>query len=250
MSVAGVAALAALLTGVFTNEEQVEFAREGGKPAVTWGGMAITADGGGFANQGVDAFGRAVGPKRSFALEADGDGVALVSDACRRRMVADGAGYRSAGDNGRCTSGALLERVGPEGVRLRLDGQGVLDLRRARAFKCWAAVPKRAAKADPGSQAGAGGSADWWGKRDISLHDQGGRAELVTDEAAPQRFTLKMRNVVWPSGPNQPSLVLYVLTPAGGERAVAYSWADPGAKRVGINIRSMQASCSLAESRL
>jgi|FEC22Drversion2_1045045.scaffolds.fasta_scaffold00813_4 hypothetical protein len=109
-----------------------------------------------------------------------------------------------------------------------------LDLRRARPFRCWAAVPKAGTE-----------QAQWWFRRDIAIHDQGGRAELVTDEASPQRFTLKMRSVVWPSGPNQPSLVLYVLTPEGGERAVAYSWADPGALRLGLNIRSLQASCSL-----
>ena len=234
-----VAALAALLLGTFTNEEQVEFAREGKQPPVAWAGMVIAPEAGGFTNQGVDAFGRPVGPKRAFALEADSRDVALVSGDCRRRMVAEGDGYRTAGDNGRCTTGAVLEQVGPAGVRLRIDGRGVQELRRARAFRCWAAVPKRANRAN--------GAEDWWGRRDIALHDQGGRAELVTDESVPQRFTLKMRNVVWPNGPNQPSLVLYVLTPEGGERAVAYSWADPRSARVGINIRTMQASCSLVE---
>lgn len=108
------------------------------------------------------------------------------------------------------------------------------EMRRARPFRCWAAIPKVGT-----------GPVEWWFRRDIAIHDQGGRASLVTDEAQPQRFTLKMRYVVWPSGPNQPSLVLYVLTPQAGERAVAYSWADPGAIRVGINIRSVQASCTL-----
>ncbi len=233
-----VAALAALLVGTFSNEEQVEFASEAGKPAVAWSSMTITGEGGSFANQGVNAFGQPVGPKRRFALEAHGDAVALVSDGCRRRMVPEGNGFRSAGASGRCSSGAVLEQVSPSGVLLNIAGQGVQDLRRARPFTCWAAVPKRIAEA---------GTQDWWGKRNIALHDQGGRAELLTDDPEPQRYILKMRNVVWPSGPNQPSLVLYVLTPAGGERAVAYSWADASAKRVGINIRTMQASCTLSE---
>lgn len=140
-------------------------------------------------------------------------------------VTADGDGWR----------GLPVDAFGAAAGPARAVTVGDLGppLRRARSFRCWAAIPK--AGTDP---------VQWWGKRDIAIHDQGGRADLVTDESVPQRFTLKMRNVVWPSGPNQPSLVLYVLTPEGGEKAVAYSWADPEAKRVGINIRSMQASCT------
>lgn len=105
------------------------------------------------------------------------------------------------------------------------------DLRLARPFTCWAAIPKA-----------AGG---WWGARDLKLHDQGGMARLATDEPMPQRFDLRMRNVVWAKGPNRPSLVLYVHEP-GNPHAVAYAWADPGATRVGLNLRTVQASCTLA----
>jgi len=191
MAAAGLPASAqtADLAGIWTNEEQVSFATEAGKPAPPWTGFRVEPDGYGWKGLPVDPFGRVIGPVRGFSASE--------------------------------TAGAL-----------RLPG---LDMRKARAFRCWTAVPK--AGTDPVA---------WWFKRDLDLHDQGGRAELVTDEAVPQRFTVKMRNVIWPSGPNQPSLVLYVLTPEGGERAVAYSWADPGARRVGINIRSVQASCSLA----
>ncbi len=188
-------AVAASLVGVWTNEEQVSFAREARTQAPPWTGFVVDDQG---RATPVDAHGREAGPARKLRADEIGTG------------------------------------------RLILSADGVsLDMRRARRFACWAAVPKQARKAD--------GSEDWWGKRDIALHDQGGRADLVTDEPVPQRFTLKMRNVVWPAGPNQPSLVLYVLTPDGGERAVAYSWADPPAKRVGINIRTLQASCSLVD---
>lgn len=71
-------------------------------------------------------------------------------------------------------------------------------------------------------------------------------AWTVTD-ARPAAVGLKIRRPVWPSGPNQDSLVLYVHDRASdnAERAVSYSWADPGAERIGINLRWMQASCSL-----
>jgi hypothetical protein len=44
----------------------------------------------------------------------------------------------------------------------------------------------------------------------------------------------------------RPSLVLYVHG-ADADNAIAYGWADPAAKRVGINLRSMQGSCTLVE---
>ena len=193
------AAVAATLAGVWTNEEQVSFANEAGKPTPLWTGLSVARSGTGWQATPVDALGTSVGPVRALsAAEVQGASVRLVAN----------------GDP--------------------------LDMRQARPFRCWAAVPRKALKED--------GSQDWWGDRAILLHDQGGKAELVTDEAQPQRFTIKMRNVVWPSGPNQPSLVLYVFTPEGGDRAISYSWADPQAKRIGINLRTVQASCALAEA--
>ena len=67
---------------------------------------------------------------------------------------------------------------------------------------------------------------------------------MATDEPEPQRVGIKMRNVIWPSGSNRPSLVLYAYRPEE-DRAVSYAWADPSAERIGINLRWMQASCTL-----
>ena len=184
------AAALALQPGIYTNEEQVYFAGEGGKPKLQWLGLAVGADG---SARRVDAFGNAM-------------------------------------------SGALPSAATPtvEGYDTTL-GNETLHLQRARAWTCWASVPRRALKND---------KPDWWFKPGLALHDRGGRADVVTDETPPQHFTLRMRNVVWPSGPNQPSVVLYVHDD-DPDRAIAYSWADPEAKRVGINLRTVQASCSL-----
>lgn len=114
------------------------------------------------------------------------------------------------------------------------DGRST-ELRRARPATCWAATLKDARKAD--------GSEDWHFKRGLKLHDQGGRARVEAAGAKP--VVLRMRNVVWPSGPNRPSLVLYIHSPDDPERSVAYSWADPGAVRIGVNLRWMQASCTI-----
>jgi len=55
-----------------------------------------------------------------------------------------------------------------------------------------------------------------------------------------------MRNVIWPPPTtNKPSIVLYIHKPDEPDRAESYSWADPGATRIGINLRWVQASCGI-----
>lgn len=102
--------------------------------------------------------------------------------------------------------------------------------RKARAFSCWVAVKRQDAEG-------------WYFERGLKLHDQGGRFWLTTDEDKPQNIGLKMRNVVWPYGTNQPSLVLYAYR-EDPDKSVSYAWSEPTSKRVGLNLRWMQASCS------
>lgn len=107
-------------------------------------------------------------------------------------------------------------------------------LQRARPATCWVAILRDKPKPD--------GSEDWYFKAGLKLHDVGGRARAGGDGV--RALTLRMRNVVFPSGPNRPSLVLYVHE-SDPDRATAYSWADRGASRVGLNLRWMQASCTI-----
>jgi hypothetical protein len=114
-------------------------------------------------------------------------------------------------------------------------GGSTVRLNRARPFTCWVSVRRHADRAN--------GEADWSFDRNLSLHDQGGRL-LVQPEGGPP-VVVRMRNVVWPPpSTNRPSLVLYVHRPESPDRAESYSWADPDARMVGINLRWMQASCS------
>jgi hypothetical protein len=114
-----------------------------------------------------------------------------------------------------------------------------VKVRKLRPFSCWVSTLKPGS--DPEDQA------NWSFAANQPIHDQGGRLWLEPGEKANVKVGLKMRNVVWPYGRNQPSLVLYVYDEANPEKAVSYSWADPDATRVGINLRWMQASCSLAK---
>ncbi len=111
--------------------------------------------------------------------------------------------------------------------------------RKLRDFSCWVSTLK------PGSD--GEDPANWTFAAGLPIHDQGGRLWLEPGAQAHVKVGLKMRNVEWPYGRNQPSLVLYVYDEANPDKAVSYSWADPDATRVGVNLRWMQASCSLKE---
>ena len=113
-------------------------------------------------------------------------------------------------------------------------------LRRARPFECWTAILRGAEHGDSGQ-----GMNDWDFRRGVKLHDQGGVAELITEEETPRRIRLRLRDVDWPYGTNRPSLTMYVLE-GDNDRAVAYTWTEAGADRIGINLRWLQASCTYA----
>ena len=103
---------------------------------------------------------------------------------------------------------------------------------KARRFECWIA----AQHAD---------GENWTFERGLEIWDQGGRIWIETDEVEPQTIGIKMRNVRWPTGNNRDSLVLYAYR-MGDDRAVSYVWGEPTAERIAMNLRWMQASCTLS----
>lgn len=121
----------------------------------------------------------------------------------------------------------------------RVEGHETV-MRRARPVTCWAAVRKDSPAPD--------GSPGWLFERGLALHDQGGRARLGGESTGAPEATLRMRQVTWPGGSaNRPSLVLYVHTADDPQKAASYAWADSEASRVGINLRWMQASCTVGQ---
>jgi hypothetical protein len=104
---------------------------------------------------------------------------------------------------------------------------------KARRFECWVAALEH-------------DSESWTFEQGLEVWDQGGAATVVTDEDEPQTVRIKLRNVRWPTGDNRNSFVLYAFK-GDSERAESYVWAEPTAERIAMNLRWMQASCSLAE---
>ena len=233
------AAAAVLLPGTYTNEEQVYFARDAGTLPLPWVGLKISVVPEGYRLQTVDAFGAAKTDDQVMHV-SESDAITTITTittgSCVRGFARVPAGLTAVDQRGQCSGPPALITVTGKGLALKMADGSLLEMQRARPWKCWVSIPKAIKKPD--------GSTDWWFKPGLLLHDAGGRLRAATDEATPQTFTLRMRNVAWPSGPNQPSLVLYVHAD-DPDHAISYSWADPGAKRVGINLRSVQASCSL-----
>jgi hypothetical protein len=119
------------------------------------------------------------------------------------------------------------------------DGR-ITRLRRARPVSCWSAIKKQTKTPE--------GKDDWLFVKQVKLHDQGGRALIGDGLADVKPVVLRMRYVTWAgskNASNRPSLVLYVHTSDDPDHAVSYVWADPGAARIGVNLRWMQASCTV-----
>ncbi len=102
-------------------------------------------------------------------------------------------------------------------------------------FTCWVAVMRGAEHGDSGA-----GMDDWDFRSNVVLHDQGGEAEIESDD---RKVRLKLRDVDWPYGERRPSLTLYVHE-GDDDRAVSYAWTGGGEERIGINLRWLQASCT------
>lgn len=133
----------------------------------------------------------------------------------------------------------------PDGAYVFGNKAGVPHkLKKIRPFDCWTAVLKGAKHGDSDE-----GLDDWEFSRGGWIHDQGGELSIRTEETPPREVRLKLRRVEWPTGPNRPSLTLYVHE-GETKRAVSYAWGEEYAERLGLNVRWLQASCTYAPERL
>lgn len=225
---------APLATGTFTNEEQVYFDGEAGRAPPPWTGVSIAAPEGGLVWQAIDRFGTVLA---SETVQVTPSAWTIGTCTLATQPGEGGAIVFGAGDQD-CTRRMLPLRIDAQGMTLRLADGREARLLRARPFTCWMSVKREAPKPD--------GSEDWLFQAGLQTHDQGGRLRLGGGDSGAPEAIIRIRNVVWPPpSRNRPAIVLYVFTPDDLDRAVAYGWADPGAVRVGINQRWMQASCTL-----
>jgi len=101
---------------------------------------------------------------------------------------------------------------------------------RAAGFNCWVSPRKK--------------NGEYAFINNLRIHDEGGWIRLESDEYEYEKIGLRMRNVVWPTGNNRPSRVLYAYRDGDEENAISYAWTSPDEPRIGINFRWVQASCT------
>ncbi len=228
------------LVGTYTNEEQVYFLNDAGKTPPPWLSLRITEKDGQLMLQEIDAYGEEAGSDKLISFsEIDNNGILKVGNCSRFFAKQDQSWNISARQNRmRCQQPYQITGINADGLSLRFADGTETVLKRARAVECWAAVPKKAKKED--------GSTDWLFAQKLELHDQGGRVRVGGGETGADGIILRMRAVYWPPpSTNRPSMVLYVHKPDNPDSAVSYSWADIDASRVGLNLRWMQASCTV-----
>ena len=226
-----------LLSGTYTNTEQSYFQGEAGKEADPWLGLKIaTNDDGNWRLQRVNAFSEPQAPAHDASIQRRGDLTALTIDQCTRLFRPEGEDFILESSEGHCDDRSVITRIAKSGLTLT-DPEGyAVDMRRARSVSCWVSVRKIGELAE----------GEWTSQNGLQIHDQGGRARAAGGDSGAPETIIRMRNVIWPPpSRNRPSLVLYVHRADKPVQAVSYSWADPGANRIGINLRWMQASCTI-----
>ncbi|GAA0486266.1 hypothetical protein GCM10009096_31310 [Parasphingorhabdus litoris] len=228
------------LPGIYTNEEQAYFEKDAGRTPPPWISLKIEKQDDKLIVTRTDAFGKAVAaPLKGYAatgVKRD----SLTMGGCTRYFDRSDAGwvYSKLQNKKACLQDFQITSVEAGGLKLRFSDGTETKLKRARPVECWAAAKKTEPKAD--------GSPDWLFVQKLSLHDQGGRVMIGGEDSGAEPLILRMRAVYWPKpSTNRPSMVLYVHKPDNPDRAVSYSWADINASRVGLNLRWMQASCTI-----
>ena len=82
----------------------------------------------------------------------------------------------------------------------------------------------------------------------LQLHDQGGLVNLPLADGSPSDYSVELTQLVY--GRSIGIMKLAVYRQAAGtvdynSRAISYAWADPSARRLGLNLRSFQSGWTL-----
>ena len=181
-----------------------------------------------------------------LSVDASGDAVRLTRgstdtrcDLLIRREAGQFAGRTAPG----CATPAgmlIAERAIWEGTGT--DPAGWTRYRAARTFFCFVDVP------------GVGGGRNIPFKRygPFTVSDQGGSARFTTQETPPRSLEVKLRNVAWgynnaPGQFTRNSMTMYIseVDVSGKATEIAYVFGEPGAQRMGVNLKHLLANCAM-----
>ena len=241
-----------LLVGEYNNNEQVWQQESDGVSAHArrhWRfermnggrlGLAV-ADGQVAPNRGWTlAFAEdALGIRSAVALADGEDGEGM--DCRYRWRSAEGGFAGTAEDADGCPDPLpAIWRIGPTHLLATYRGKGgerTHQARRAQPYKGWIALQRR--RIDPQAA-----EDDYIFLKDLRLHDEGFIVS-IEDGEQPTGYALELARLTY-QNTRTAVLKLGVIEQASG-RTLSYSWAEPGAKRIGINLRWIQAGLTKAE---
>ncbi len=109
-----------------------------------------------------------------------------------------------------------------------LEAPNYYHYHRARSATCWVAVHL--------------GDDKWEYYKDLNTHDQGG--SLTFGKQAQYRLQLKQTEFIASNYADVFELFIYR---GAEEKAFAYTWTEPAATRIGVNLREVQASCKISD---
>lgn len=112
-------------------------------------------------------------------------------------------------------------------------------LKRCRFFKAWMAVRTNEPK--------EGEKEQYVSIRNVILQDQGGRFQCVGEQdgkLVSTKYWAELSQVVYQTGL---PVMKFAIYEEGNPKAVAYSWTNPEARQIGINMRSLQGSATFRE---
>ncbi len=87
---------------------------------------------------------------------------------------------------------------------------------------------------------------EYFTMRNLRLHNQGEKVRFVTEKGEPTKYWLELSEVVYGKDLNVLKLAIYE---DGKPEAIAYTWGNTDAKRLGINMRSLQAGVTLETNK-
>lgn len=229
-----------LLEGEFNNGEQVWQQRQDGVPESTryhWKWMRVTDDKLSLAvaeGQSADE------PQWLFAFRADEGQIYSEVRAmggseiqCSYLWVSENDGFAASPDVEKPCDARLPRAWQVDGARLQVrteqDELGY-EARRAIRYEGWIALAR--SRLDPNAS-----DDDYVFVSDINAHDQGTMISIL-DDGAPTGYAVELVQLTYQNS-RIAVLKLGVVDETTGE-TLSYSWAEPGAKRIGINLRWIQ----------
>ncbi len=105
-------------------------------------------------------------------------------------------------------------------------------LKRCHFYKGWLLLEK------------AGLKEEYHSMRNVYWHDQGKRQRLFLEDGKPSKYEVELAAVIYGKDLEVLKIALYEV---GVTKAIMYSWASPGTKNIGINLRWFQAGLTLIQ---